>query len=166
MNFAKWETFENMKENLPLVKINGKSEVKASGLPMTYDDENLYISGKINHSLVIGATGSGKTQTITLPLLELANKARESVIIHDTKNELYETTNEMFRKSGYNVIRLNFDDAMDCNSWNPLDLPYRLYKEGNKDKAQDMLEELETPSQQKPQVQRPQKETEEESQKL
>lgn len=31
---------------------------------------------------------------------------------------------------------------------------------------QDMLEELETPSQQKPQVQRPQKETEEESQKL
>lgn len=142
MNFAKWETFENMKENLPLVKINGKSEVKASGLPMTYDDENLYISGKINHSLVIGATGSGKTQTITLPLLELANRAGESVLVHDTTNELYEETYDSFKQKGYNIIRLNFDDAIDSNYWNPLELPYRLYKEGNKDKSQDLLEEL------------------------
>ena len=142
MNFAKWETKENMKKNIPLVAINGKSEVKASGLPMAYDDEYLYISDRINHSLVIGSTGSGKTQTITLPLLELANKSGESVVVHDTTNELYETTKERFKENGYNIIRLNFDDAMDCNSWNPLELPYRLYKQGNKDKAQDLLEEL------------------------
>ena len=43
------------------------------------------------HTFIAGVTGSGKTQTITLPLLELANKAGESVVIHDTKNELYET---------------------------------------------------------------------------
>lgn len=142
MNFAKWETKENMEKNIPLIGINGKSEVKASGLPMAYDDEYLYVTKRLNHSLVIGSTGSGKTQTITLPLLELANKAGESVVIHDTKNELYETTYERFKENGYNVIRLNFDDAMDSNNWNPLDLPCRLYKEGNKDKAQDMLEEL------------------------
>lgn len=142
MNFAKWETKENMEKNIPLIGINGKSEVKVSGLPMMYDDKYLYISERLNHSLVIGSTGSGKTQTITLPLLELANKAGESVVIHDTKNELYETTYERFKENGYNIIRLNFDDAMDSNNWNPLDLPCRLYKEGNKDKAQDMLEEL------------------------
>jgi len=142
MNFAKWETKENMKKYIPLIGVNWNTEVKSSGLPMAYDDNYLYISDRLNHSLVIGTTGSGKTQAITLPLLELANKAGESVVIHDTKNELYETTNERFRENGYNVIRLNFDDAMDCNNWNPLDLPYRLYKEGNKDKSQDMLEEL------------------------
>jgi len=142
MNFAKWETKENMKKNIPLIGINGKSEVKASGLPITYDDEHLYISNNINHSLVIGTTGSGKTQTVTLPLLELANMAGESVVIHDTTNELYEITKDRFEKNGYNIIRLNFDDAMACNFWNPLELPYRLYKEGNKDKAQDLLEEL------------------------
>ena len=142
MNFAKWETKENMEKNIPLIGINGKSEVKVSGLPMMYDDKYLYILERLNHSLVIGSTGSGKTQTITLPLLELANKAGESVVIHDTKNELYETTYERFKENGYNIIRLNFDDAMDSNNWNPLDLPCRLYKEGNKDKAQDMLEEL------------------------
>ena len=142
MNFAKWETKENMEKNIPLIRVNGKSEVKASGLPMAYDDEYLYISDRLNHSLVVGTTGSGKTQVITLPLLELANKAGESIVVHDTKNELYETTKDRFKENGYNIIRLNFDDAMDCNNWNPLDLPYRLYKEGNKDKAQDMLEEL------------------------
>jgi len=142
MNFAKWETEENMKKYIPLIGVNWNTEVKSSGLPMAYDDNYLYISDRLNHSLVIGSTGSGKTQTITLPLLELANKAGESVVIHDTKNELYEATNEIFKENGYNVIRLNFDDAMDSNNWNPLDLPFRLYKEGNKDKAQDMLEEL------------------------
>ena len=142
MNFAKWETEENMKKHIPLIGVNWNTEVKSSGLPMAYDNNYLYISNRLNHSLVIGSTGSGKTQTITLPLLELANMAGESVVVHDTTNELYETTNESFRKNGYNIIRLNFDDAMNCNSWNPLDLPHRLYKEGNKDKAQDLLEDL------------------------
>ena len=142
MNFARWETKENLKELIPLIGVNGKSEVKSSGLPIAYDDEYLYISDRPNHSLVIGTTGSGKTQVITLPLLELASKAKESVVVHDTTNELYETTKERFKQNGYNIIRLNFDDAMDCNNWNPLELPYRLYKEGNKDKAQDILEEL------------------------
>ena len=131
MNFAKWETKENMEKNIPLIRVNGKSEVKASGLPMAYDDKYLYISDRLNHSLVVGTTGSGKTQTITLPLLELANKAGESVVVHDTTNELYETTKDMFKQNGYNIIRLNFDDAMDSNNWNPLDLPFRLYIEGN-----------------------------------
>lgn len=142
MNFAKWETIDNMKKYIPLVGINVKSEVKSSGLPMAYDDEYLYISGRPNHSLVIGSTGSGKTQTVTLPLLELANRAGESVVVHDTKSELFETTKDRFEEKGYNVIKLNFDDSMDCNNWNPFELPYRLYKEGNKDKAQDMLEEI------------------------
>ena len=142
MNFAKWETEENMKKYIPLKAVNWNTEIKNSGLPMSYDNEYLYISDRLNHSLVIGSTGSGKTQTITLPLLELANKANESVIIHDTKSELYDATSEKFKQNGYNIIKLNLDDAMNCNSWNPLELPFRLYKEGNKDKAQDLLEEI------------------------
>lgn len=142
MNFAKWETLENVKKNVPLMPVDGKTEIEFSGLPMTYDDKYLYISNRLNHSLVIGTTGSGKTQTITLPLLKLAIKAKESVVIHDTTNELYEETKEDFKKNGYNIIKLNFDSSMDCNCWNPLELPYKLYKEGNKDKAQDLLEEL------------------------
>lgn len=142
MEFAKWETKENMIKHMPLVGVNYKTSVKSSGLPIAYDDEYLYISDRSTHSLIIGCTGSGKTQTITLPLLLLSSMADESIVVHDTKNELYETTSEMFKEKGYNVIRLNFDDSIDSNNWNPLELPYRLYKEGNKDKAQDLIEEL------------------------
>ena len=142
MIFANWETKENMKKYIPLIKVNWNTGVKSSGLPIAYDDKYLYISDRLNHSLVIGSTGCGKTQTITLPLLELANKAGESVVIHDTTTELYETTNEIFKENGYNVIKLNFDETAECNNWNPLDLPYRLYKDGNKDKAQDIIEDL------------------------
>ena len=142
MYFAKWESIENMKKNIPLIAVNGKNKIKASGLPIMYDEENLYIDNKFVHSLIIGSTGSGKTQTITLPMLELSNLSDESVVVHDTKNELYEKTNQMFRNSGYNVIRLNFDDSIDSNNWNPFELPLKLYKSGNKDKAQDLVEEL------------------------
>ena len=61
MNFAKWETKENMKKYIPLIGVNWNTEVKSSGLPMAYDDNYLYISDRLNHSLVIGSTGSGKT---------------------------------------------------------------------------------------------------------
>ena len=34
MNFAKWETEENMKKYIPLIGVNWNTEVKSSGLPM------------------------------------------------------------------------------------------------------------------------------------
>lgn len=142
MNFAKWETKDNMKKMLSLVGVDATSEIKSSGLPITYDDEKLYITQRLDHTLVIGTTGSGKTQTVTLPILELSARAGESVVIHDTTNEIYEMTKDNFKSRGYNIIRLNLDDARDCNYWNPFELVNRLYKEGNQDKAQDLIEDL------------------------
>ena len=142
MNFARWETKENMEKLVPLIPVNKESKIEKSGVPIFYDEENLYITNRLNHTLVIGTTGSGKTQVITLPILELSMRSGESVIVHDTKNEIYEHTSEKFRNQGYKIIRINLDDARECNKWNPLELPYRLYKEGNKDKAQELIEDI------------------------
>ena len=142
MNFANWETKDNMEKMLSLVGVDSTSEIKSTGLPVVYDEEKLYITKRLDHTLVIGSTGSGKTQTITLPILELSARAGESMVIHDTTNELYEMTKDNFASRGYNIIRLNLDDARDCNYWNPFELVNRLYKEGNKDKAQDLIEDL------------------------
>lgn len=138
MNLKHWE----VKDNMGLRAVNNNSEITKSGIPMAYDEENLYINSGNNHTLVIGSTGSGKTQVMTLPLLELSRRAGESVVVHDTKNELYDATAEKFKESGYNIIKLNFDDARESNSWNPLELPNRLFKEGNVDKSQDLIEDL------------------------
>ena len=142
MNFARWETKENMENLVPLIPVNKDSKIKTAGLPTFYDEDHLYITNRLNHTLVIGTTGSGKTQVVTLPILELSMRSSESIIVHDTRSEIYDRTNENFRNCGYNVIRLNLDDARDCNKWNPLELPYRLYKEGNKDKAQELIEDI------------------------
>ena len=113
MKFAEWETLENMKELMPLSKVNGKEKIKASGLPIGYDGEYLYVNDRGTHSLVIGSTGSGKTQCITLPMLHQTWLAGESVIVSDSSYELYDETKEEFAKNGYKIYKLNFDEATD-----------------------------------------------------
>ena len=142
MNFARWETIENMKTLVPLTAVDGTKEIKSSGLPMAYDDKNLYIDSRSVHSLIIGTTGSGKTQAITLPMLKLACLGGESVIVHDPKFEVYENTKEMFKDNNYNIIKLNLDDAIDTNCWNPFEIAKKYYDNGNFDKASDVIDKL------------------------
>ena len=94
------------------------------------------------HNLIIGATGSGKTQIVVFPMIKVLAKAGESMVLTDPKGELYEETSEMLRAYGYNVIVLNFRDPQKGNAWNPMSLPYRLYQEGNSDKAVELLDDL------------------------
>ena len=43
---------------------------------------------------------------------------------------------------GYNIIVLNFRNPNLGNAWNPLTLPYQLYKSGNTDKATELLDDV------------------------
>ena len=92
--------------------------------------------------MVIGATGSGKTQTVVFPQVNSLAKARESMIITDPKGEIYESTGQMLRDKGYQILLLNFRDPQNGNSWNPMTLPYEMYKAGNQDKAIELLDDL------------------------
>ena len=92
--------------------------------------------------MIIGATGSGKTQCVVFPMIKVLAKAGESMILTDPKGELYEQTSELLRAKGYNIIILNFRDPQKGNAWNPMTLPYRLYQEGNMDKAVELLDDL------------------------
>ena len=85
MAYSRWATVEELKSKL--TPISYDSEIKKSGIPMMYDDKNLYIKDDESHTLIIGSTGSGKTQLTTLPQLRLAIKAQESFIVHDGKEK-------------------------------------------------------------------------------
>ena len=52
------------------------------------------------------------------------------------------TTAEMLKKRGYNVVLLNFRNPQQGSGWNPLHLPYKYYKEGNSDKANELTDDL------------------------
>ena len=83
MKYATWETKEEMKKYLK--GVNLETGIQKSGLPIMYDDDYLYIDDREAHSLIIGSTGCGKTQTVTLPMVKMAMMAGESVVINDAK---------------------------------------------------------------------------------
>ena len=125
----------------------GVVDVKApnssyAGTPLLYKNDQVYVDNGENHTLVIGATGSGKTQTVILPTVKILSKHKESMVITDPKGEIYEKTSEMLKAKGYQVLLLNFRDPQNGSAWNPMDLPYKMYKEGNEDKAVELLDDL------------------------
>ena len=143
MYFSRWESLDNMKNLIPLNKVTlDDKSVKSSGIPMAYGDDCLYVSSRANHTLVIGRTGSGKTQVMTLPMLKLATLAGESVVVSDPAKELYDLTKDMFKENGYRIIKLNFDEYTDTDNWNPFGLIKKYYEGGNKDKAVELIEDL------------------------
>lgn len=130
-----------MKEKLS--KINIKDEVyKASGIPLINDGKSIWVDNGDSHNIVIGSTGAGKTQDIVHPMVKVLAKNGESMIITDPKAEIYKEHAGLLKALGYNIIVLNFRDPQRGNCWNPLALPYKLYKEGNTDKAMELLDDV------------------------
>ena len=86
MNYAQWKNMAELREELS--SIDKSFQIKKSGVPLTYSDDRLYFNDKDHHTLVIGTTGSGKTQSIVLPQTKLAMLANESLIIKDNNGEL------------------------------------------------------------------------------
>ena len=119
-----------------------QQETKYAGIPLVNDGKRLWVDNGEYHNLVIGATGSGKSQTIVEPMVELLIKKGESMIITDPKGELYKAGSEYMRERGYNVVLLNFREPQNGNAWNPLTLPYQYFKDGNKDKATELLDDV------------------------
>ena len=140
MSYGRWATVEELKKALEAVNL--ETGVKESGIPFMYDDRYLYIDKDASHNLVVGSTGSGKTQSVTLPILKLSMLAGESFLVNDPMAELYTKNAKKLEDEGYNVILLNFDDPKYGNSWNPLKLPYDLYQEGDKDRAMKLIEDI------------------------
>ena len=133
MQYAHWTNNNKFKEKL--VNYDGTEVLDESGFPMIYDNNNFYINTHDGHNLVIGSTGSGKSQTVILPMARLSIKAGESFVIHDISGEAYNALSGMLDDNGYKVIAIDFKEAKYGNNWNPLTLPYSLYKNNNLDEV-------------------------------
>ena len=139
--YSRWCTDKEMKKVLsPVNPKDDKSE--AGGIPLINNGKTIWVDNGEFHNLIIGSTGSGKTQMTVFPMVKTLAKHGESMIITDPKGEIYETTANMLREKGYNIVLLNFRDPQKGNAWNPMNLPYSLYKSGNSDKASELLDDL------------------------
>ena len=139
--YSRWCKDKEMKATLYEVDPAAPTAEHA-GIAVINDGKKIWVDDGEAHNLIIGATGSGKTQNVVFPMIKLLAKAGESMVLTDPKGELYEETGEMLRKKGYNLIVLNFRDPQKGNAWNPMTLPYDLYQSGNMDKAVELLDDL------------------------
>ena len=143
--YSRWAKDKEIMESKDVLKVPFIDKTaKAGGVPIIYDKDSAYIDDSNMHSLVIGATGSGKTAGIINPTMKMLMKGKESMVITDPKGEIYEDNYKILKDLGYQIIVLNFREPQKGSCWNPYDLPYKYQQEGNYDKANELLNDLST----------------------
>ena len=141
--YSKWSSEKDIKAQPDVVKVIPQSEtLDAAGIPLINNGKEMFVDNGEYHNLVIGSTGSGKTQTIVKPMVNLLAKKGESMIITDPKGEIYKYSANYLKSKGYKIIVLNFREPLRGNSWNPLTLPFKYYRSGNQDKAIELLDDV------------------------
>ena len=109
--------------------------VKKDGIPVraVLDKKNTlqvnFLPGA--HSLIIGATGSGKTTTFINPMIQLlaSTAAGSSMIMTDPKGELFDLHSAYLESRGYKVLLLDLRDTYSSSRWNPLEGIWDMYQE-------------------------------------
>ncbi len=142
--YSKLMSESDMKKDYGIKKVHLKDDTyDAGGIPVINNGKDAWVddSGQ-PHSLIMGASGSGKTQAFMFPLIKILGRHGESMIVTDPKGELYEKCGEILKEKGYKIILINFRDPKEGAAWNPFSYPYRIYKEGNSDKANELLQDL------------------------
>lgn len=141
--YSRWAKEKEIAEDSGVECVDPSADtIPAAGIPLFYKKGKVYVDNSQYHNLILGTTGSGKSESIVKPMVKLLAKNGQSMIITDPKGELYTNTSEELKKRGYNIVVLNFRDPQKGNSWNPLTLPYKYYKAGNVDKATELLDDV------------------------
>jgi type IV secretion system protein VirD4 len=139
--YSRWASEAEIKESLFKIGLNDENP-RYGGIPLFADEDSVYIDGTDTHSLIVGSTGSKKTRLVGMPALNLYARAGESFITTDPKAELYEKTFPLLKKNDYQIFVLNLRDPIQSNCWNPLLVPYRLYRKGQQDKAIELVTDM------------------------
>lgn len=114
----------NESHNLSGFVVASKQEKKKDKQLLTY--VNIVAN---SHMLLIGGTGSGKTQSLVVPTIQsnCFSSEQPTMIISDVKGELFKTQSLLLQKQGYDIQTLNLRDVKNSLSWNPLTIVYEKW---------------------------------------
>lgn len=123
---ARWLTKKEFENNFKCNVIPNDSkqavEYKTGGLVVGHaknkKQEKIYYIDENLHSLIVGATRSGKTRSIVLQTVGNLGLAGESMILLDPKGEIFEYTSEFLKSKGYKVIVLDFKNPTKSSRYN------------------------------------------------
>lgn len=82
------------------------------------------------HALVLGTTGTGKTQVLANPTIRiLAHSAQKpSLVMTDPKGELYTDNANILKEEGYKIVVLNLNDPYASSMWNPMETAFKVWQ--------------------------------------
>lgn len=141
--YNRWTTLSEMKKAFKIKKVPVNVPTSdAGGVVLINDGKNMWVDDGEYHSLIIGQSGSGKTTALVDPQVYSLCKNGESMVITDPKGEIYRHHANRLKAKGYKIVVINFRDPREGNAWNPLTVPYRMFKQGKTDKAKELLEDI------------------------
>ncbi len=116
--YCTWNSLKSSNDGMLL-----RSEVRGHDLHV-----NMY---EPIHALIIGTTGTGKTQKFIIPQLQVLSttKSKPSFVVSDPKGELYEKNAIKLRAEGYDVKVFNLRQPYASTRWNPLDNAFMMYQD-------------------------------------
>lgn len=127
-----------MKKRLTKVNFSDMSELKAGGMPIISDGQEVYIDDGDGHTALIACSCMKKSICGFMPLIRILAAANENMVITDPKGELYNRLGGLLKSLGYNVRCLDFR-TMDKDCFNLLRYPATVYRSGDKDKGLSLL---------------------------
>lgn len=110
-------------ENMTITRYSRLADVP-DGVPVYVGKQGrdmTVVFTKPNHTLTIGATGTGKTTTFVDPVVQILSrtKTKPSLVITDPKGELYRRHAATLEAQGYDVVVLDVADPYRSARWNP-----------------------------------------------
>lgn len=136
------DNFVDIKESLEEIQKKHPQYKSKGGIPFFYNNATVYVDASDAHNIIIGSTGSKKTRLIVMPSVKIMAYTGESMIIADPKAEVYERTARDLKNHGYRIYVINFRNPEEGDCWNPLEIPFRFFKEGKLNKAREYANDI------------------------
>lgn len=121
--------------------INSTIPNKAAGIAVEVRQDNegnvtgALVDGSDTNTIIVSNSGAGKTTRVLSQYILSCIFAKQSMVIHDPKSDLYMYFSKLLKKRGYNVKILNFRDPSTGDSFNSFEKDARLWKAGNQGRA-------------------------------
>ena len=138
---ARWAAADEIKSDSYRLDLQAE-KYPVAGIPLLSDGKTAYVDADDRHAIIWGSTGSKKTRLFVLPLTNICIRAGESFVVMDPKGEIYRNSTNNARENGYQVVVLNLRDLGHGDQWNPLSVPYHLYRAGKIDEAANMVNDF------------------------
>ncbi len=130
-----WMSKEEKQKNFKTYQFTKLNEVDKDGVPVMAQlnkkgtDEEVSFNSPC-HSIIIGATGSGKTTTFVSPMIQIvaSTNAGSSMVMTDPKGELFNLHSAYLAERGYDVKVIDLRDTYTSYRWNPLDAIWDNYQ--------------------------------------